>query len=270
MVSNMEDRIPFTRTVTAEVLGQEMHNNRPIIKIDVAEWRRYTKYPIPLYNPSGVALQDLKMGLKARIVLQFDKLKEGKDPSNPINYFHSYVRFADDAEPTATEPMQPPSPAVQGGTAPVKPATATVSATQGKATTITANGQSYADKERERTLSILRQVALKAAVQDTNVGVYDYPAMAAILTQATAYYQWLCGDVEAATETLDAAEKAFEKPEGGAAHVVSPPDVPTMAERLEAERLERAGKFYDQAQASLLVPSPYGEPEPGAMEYEIG
>ena len=125
------------RTVEVTVAGHELYNGKPTTKLEIPEWQ--LQHPITIYGTTPEQQALLPMGATLSVVLQADRLKDGKDDSKPYNYFWSFVGLANG---NGAVPEAPPMP---------------------KKDTI-----SRAQDNRDR--SIQRQVALKAAV-DLHIAV---------------------------------------------------------------------------------------------------
>ena len=161
------------RTVDVTVAGHEIHNGKPTTKLEIPAWE--SRYPITLYGTTPEQQALLPMGTTLRVVLQADRLMDGKDNSKPYNFFWSFVRVAtaDDEAPSA-----PP----QGGSTP-----ASAAPTQGT--------MQQRDPTRQ---SIERQTALKAAVE--YYGAYTdgmqlaTPGM--VVDTAQVFFGWLSEEMQ--------------------------------------------------------------------------
>ena len=124
MTTQSAERI--LRTVQATVAGHEIYNGKPTIKLTIPAWG--SQYPTVLYNATPEQQILLPMGATLNVILEQNRLREGKDPTKMFNYFWSFIGISDG----------PPDPGISAAT-----------------------GVSQVSRER----SIQRQVALKAAVK---------------------------------------------------------------------------------------------------------
>ena len=108
------------RAVTATVAGHEVHNGKPLTKLDIPEWE--SQYPLSLYGTTPEQQAQMPIGQTLRILLQCDRQKDNSDGSKPWMFFWSFVSIVgpDDEPPPPDSEPEPPA----GGRAsqPSKPA----------------------------------------------------------------------------------------------------------------------------------------------------
>ena len=166
-----------TQTVTVTVAGHELHNGKPMHKLDIPAWG--SKFPIPLYGISPEAQALLPIGDTLDVVLQADRLKDGTDGNKQWNWFWSFVRLAG-AEDRAEEPPVG-APAVPSGAQEVPREEAENPAPY------------YPPFDREA--AIRRSVALKAAVDYVGGNPTMSQSVEAALGVADEFDKWLQGPV---------------------------------------------------------------------------
>ena len=168
------------RTVQVKVLGHELHNNKPIVKLDIPSWK--SKYPTTLYNVSDEDQAALPMGAELAVVLRADRQKDNTKGDAPWHYFWSFERIATPQE-VADADAPPPAQATANEQPPEYAATRDPQPQP--------QPQPYQDAEAAKNRSIQKQVALKAAVelvvtQDVSGAVVPY-----VTETAQAFFDWL-------------------------------------------------------------------------------
>ena len=155
------------RTVTVTVAGHEVHNGKPLTKLDIPEWE--SQYPLSLYGTTPEQQALMPIGQTLRVVLQCDRKKDQSDGSKPWNFFWSFVRVAGPGDEGEEEP--PPPPAEQRQSQPDKPAV----------------------KYRDKDAQIHRSVALQQAVIYCGGGIVS---PAEVCETADVFFAWLIGGTE--------------------------------------------------------------------------
>ena len=100
--------------VTAQVLGHPLHNNKPTTQLKIEAW---SEYPIVIYGTTPEQQEELPAGSTRRVVLEAGRLKDGKDPERPYNWFWNYRGLVgDQAMPEPPAPSTPQQPTRVVGT----------------------------------------------------------------------------------------------------------------------------------------------------------
>jgi len=91
--------------VTAQVLGHPLHNGKPTTQLKIDAW---SIHPIVIYGTTPEQQEELPAGSTRRVVLEAGRLKDGKDPERPYNWFWNYRGLAgEQAMPESPAPFTP-------------------------------------------------------------------------------------------------------------------------------------------------------------------
>ena len=156
------------RTVTVTVFVHEVHNGKPLTKLDIPEWQ--SQYPLTLYGTTPEQQALLPMSKTLRIVIQCDRQKDNTDGSKPWNFFWSFVEVAGYSGEEEPPPESKPAPQVAQNSAP--------------------RSDGPAPRGRDQGAQIHRSVALQQAV------LYSGNALspAEVCENAEVFFAWLIGE----------------------------------------------------------------------------
>ena len=173
--------------VWASVVSLGTHNGKPTLQIEVPEWPG--RYPITIYNPDPELTGGLRVGSGYEFTLHADRLKEGKDASQPFNYFWS-VLHVDSGDVQAEPPAPPPARAGRQAPPPEQPPHPAE-----REATRPAPRPPGPSSQDGRDRSIYRSVALQQAVAfwgSANEGRVVSPNEE-VLETADQFFDWLMG-----------------------------------------------------------------------------